>query len=96
MNKITECNCDLPLFAYIDWLQEQGWETTEEELEFHPLQSDWCASAYWKEFGIPWNASCNWGIGYDDEDYYGIEYFRINGSYVVGYGDGLFLLYSYI
>jgi hypothetical protein len=27
----TECNCDLPLFAYIDWLQEQGWSTEEIE-----------------------------------------------------------------
>jgi hypothetical protein len=32
----TECNCDLPLYAYRDWLIEEGWEDTfiEEEFEF--------------------------------------------------------------
>lgn len=28
---ITECNCDMPLFAYLDWLRDQGWEVEEDE-----------------------------------------------------------------
>jgi hypothetical protein len=34
----TECNCDLPYYAYKDWLQEQGWSVEdiydEETAEF--------------------------------------------------------------
>jgi hypothetical protein len=31
--KCTECNADLPLYAYRDWLIEQGWEDVESEEE---------------------------------------------------------------
>jgi hypothetical protein len=73
---ITECNADLPLFAYVDWLQEQGWEAREEDFDL-VIQGDYNFSAQWKA-GQPWNEGDGmentpllW-YGYDDSD--GIKY----------------------
>lgn len=33
---LTECNCDMPEWAYLDWLREQGWEVDEEEFIVFP------------------------------------------------------------
>jgi hypothetical protein len=75
----TECNCDLPLFAYVDWLQEQGWEVTEEELEVYPIYGFYTGSGFWRSFGSPWDQICTSGDGYAD-DWYSLEYYRLMGN----------------
>lgn len=40
---VLECNCDMPWFAYLDFLQEAGWEVSELRCisgeEFYPSGS---------------------------------------------------------
>lgn len=30
----TECDCDMPEWAYVDWLREEGFEVDEDEFYF--------------------------------------------------------------
>jgi hypothetical protein len=48
----TECNCDLPTYAYYDWLIEEGWTPCEEELEYVTSQY----GGHLEGFGVLWDS----------------------------------------
>lgn len=58
---ITECQCDMPVWVYCDWLADQGWEVKglEEELEF-VVEFSWMPAAVYKSIGNEGRYSGQW------------------------------------
>jgi hypothetical protein len=89
----TECNCDLPLWAYSDWLQEQGWSDFDiEEFEaVYVIYNDHEYVEWYKDYqavnendlyvymGNVYGEEGT-GFGADVEEYYTQEFFYY-GSY---------------
>lgn len=60
----------MPIWVYVDWLREVGWEAHEEEFILG-IQADYSGSSSWKE-----GADTNYGDGMEDspEYWYDIDY----------------------
>jgi hypothetical protein len=61
----TECNCDMPLWAYHDWLIEEGWEGGAEEIEGFCPHSYFYGGKSWKERGTPYEEDHIYNEGYN-------------------------------
>lgn len=72
---ITECQCDMPIFAYCDWLRDQGWEVDEAEFTY-VVTYQWYGSGVYKHFGCSVEAYvvniCNngWEAAHQEIDMY--------------------------
>lgn len=73
----TECNCDMPLDIYCDWLRDEGWEIEEEEFNFLLIGSHYAC----REFKHNGNGQHEINPVYELEQdiIYGIEVYRSCG-----------------
>jgi hypothetical protein len=76
----TECNCDLPDYAYVDWLQEQGWQVTEEDLLFVNMGTPRCVYDYGVDIAM--GSSSQYGFGKNVQYYFLVDNINGDGCYV--------------
>jgi hypothetical protein len=79
----TECNCDLPLYAYKDFLIEQGWEGTFDEEEFE-YTFGW-GGHFWHIRELP--SHTYWHDCITSGNFVGFTPYTENGCFGMGWSD---------